>query len=654
MLKDVSMAENKVGSILAVDFGSVRTRVVLIDSVDGVYRLVVRGETRTTDGYPANDIMIGFERVLKQLTEATGRRFLTDTGKVIVPEQRDRSGVDVFAVTASIGRPLRAVVIGLMPGVSIASAIRAASGTYIDVAQSVSLDDGRTEEERLNAILLSHPDVIFLTGGVDGGPKSPVLALARLARLAVALIDRARRPTVIYSGNNTLAAEISTLFEDVATVLVAENVRPAMEKEQFDSARLQLGQAFDRYKENRSESFANLSQMSQTGVLPTGQSYTVLADYLGKTQYENVALMDIGSSASTLAVSLAGRVSTSIRTDIGLGHSAAELLERAGMEEITRWLPFATTHAELLNYTLNKSLRPGTIPGTLYDLHIEHALLKAGARLMLGSVKWDYGRTPLDLVIGAGTAFTGTGSPAYTALLLLDALQPTGVTTLQSDPFGMVAAMGAIALHTPEAVVQLLEEGNLNTLGTCIALDGKPPLDKRAAQVKITFADGDVVEESVMGGHLWMIPLQTYEQAEVEINCQAGTSINGKRRVKLTVSGGTVGLIIDGRGRPLSLAADLATRAAQVSQWIHELTGDPLLEIDPAWLEAKEEPETGLPGEKPPQKGKSTKQKQAKPPKKGRRGKKKGDDEPTDAELEALFGEPDADDEIDELRNVLS
>ncbi|GAB4513232.1 MAG: glutamate mutase L [Anaerolineae bacterium] len=640
-----------VGSILAVDFGSVHTRVVLIDSVEGRYRLVVRGETRTTDGYPANDIMVGFERVLRDLTDATGRRFLTDSKQVITPEGRDRSGVDMFAVTASIGRPLRAVVVGLVPEVSIASAIRAASGTYIQIAETIHVEDGRSEEERLNAILLSNPDVILLAGGMEHGARSSVLNLADLVKLAVSQVEPNRRPTVIYSGNSQIAEDVALRFDSTTNLLIADNVRPGLRQETYDSARLQLGKAFNRYKETRSASFGQLGSMSQTGVLPTGQSYAVLAEYLGKTLYKNVALIDVGSSASVAALSIKGRIATSIRTDIGLGHSAGEFVENtANLSAIMDWLPFTVPTKELINYGLNKSLRPGTVPHSLRDLHIEHAMLKAGIRNLLETAMLEWESVPMDAIIGAGAALTGTGNPGYDALLLIDALQPIGVTVLQNDPYGLIAAMGAIALHTPEAVVQLLEEEALQPLGTVISLEGQPRPEKPVAQVTVRLESGEVIEETVIGGHLWTLNLATYERATVDIKCQAGLTVNGSRRLKTQVMGGAAGLVIDARGRPLRFT--LMQRTEMMPAWISEMTGDPALAIPPDWIQGDEQPDLeALLTETPEQQaGKAEKPRKEK---RGRRGRRQQADAVPNADgLDDLF-KPDEDD-IDELRNVLS
>src|SRR5688572_15238523 len=127
------MAEERSGSILSADFGNVTTRAILIDLVDGVYKLVARGEGRTTAGFPVGDVSVGLKRVAEQMSAVTGRKLLYEDGQLITPEQPDRSGVDHFVATASTGRSLRTVLIGLVPDVSIASGLRAAAGTYIDI-----------------------------------------------------------------------------------------------------------------------------------------------------------------------------------------------------------------------------------------------------------------------------------------------------------------------------------------------------------------------------------------------------------------------------------------------------------------------------------------------------------------------------------------
>jgi hypothetical protein len=635
----------RIGSILAVDFGSVNTRCILIDLVEGRYRLVGRGESRTSDGFPAYDLDAGFHQAIREMEAATGRKILTDNGQLIRPEQSDRSGVDAFGMTASIGRPLRAVIIGLTPDVSVATALRTAAGTYVEVLATLNLADGRSEEERLNAVLLSYPDVLIITGGTEQGARDAVLRLAEIARLAVSLTSPDNRPTVIYSGNHANADDIQALFDDLTTVLIAENVRPSLQEERLDSARLQLGKAFDYYNEIRSESFAAIGSMSDSGVQPTAQSYTVMAEYLGKTHAGGVALVDAGSTTNVLAVASGGQLTSSIRTDLGIGHSARQLVEIVGEDRVARWLPFYLQPGELENYAINKSLRPFTVPSTLRDLYLDHALLRAGIRnaLLRANPDWEDEPLALEMLIGAGGGLTRTGHPAYDTLLMLDSIQPSGVTRLQSDPYGMIAAMGALALRGPHIVVQLLEGGSLNMLGTAVSLQGRPRLDKPAMQVEIMLAgQKQAIKQTVMGGHLWVYKLPPGKTAQISVKCQSGTSINGQRSVKLTVVGGQAGLIFDARGRPLPLMVDVVNRAQQLPLWVHEVTGDPIQEIAESWLAEPEMQE---------QKPSRVERK----PKRSRGRRRKKQEATADDELDELLQGLDRDeDEIDELRNVLS
>lgn len=656
-------------SILSVDFGSVHTRAVLFDLVEGRYQLLAVAETRSTDSFPVNDIAVGLDRVLRELTETTGRIFTAPDGRIAIPETANRVGVDVFTATASIGRPLKAIVVGLHPDISVASAQRAASGTYVDVVTTLHLADGRDSNERLNAILLNTPDVVIIAGGTDGGADSSVMALVESVRLAISIIDKSRRPNVIFAGNSALTARLETMFEGLSTVLIAKNVRPTVNQEHIESAQLQLARAFDLYKEQRSQDFAPIAATSAVGVLPTAQGYRIVADYLGKIISGGVALVDIGSAASVLAASFGGNVSTVIRSDIGLGHNALMLLRTVGTETIRRWLPFNINETELYNYAANKMLRPATIPSSLRDLYIEHSLMRAGMDILAKAARpaWTNTKQPgqIGMIIGAGSPLTSLGHPAYTALLLLDALQPVGISQLYADPFGVIPALGAMASIEPEAAVQVLDGANLEPLGTAISLAGVPSFDKNTIRVKITLASGEVINQIVKGGHLWVYPLPIGQTVTVRLRVSGrGLSINGRRRLRIKVTGGTAGLIFDARGRKQNfesviLTTDLKTRSVYMPLWAHEVTGDPLLEIDPSWVDELEIPLEDAEETAAPARGRGRRRGDAQRKRRGLLGRRRGGSEAGGIDAptldDDLFDEDEADDKVsaaDQLREL--
>lgn len=587
------MSEEHSGSILAIDFGNVQTRALLIDLVDGFYRLVARGDTRTTAGYPANDARLGLNRVVEQISAVTGRKLLTNDGKIITPEQNDRSGVDTFVTTASTGRTMRTVLVGLVPDVSIASARRALAGTYVEIVEALTLEDGRSVEQQINAIVGSRPDLIFITGGMEGGAEEPVLRQAKAVQQALRLIKGGRKPALLYAGNSALAPQMRDLFGTLATLFIAPNVRPSLDEEELEGAQAQLALVYNDQQAKRG-SFGALTRMSRNGVLPTAQSYNLITDYLGQATGKNVLAVDVGSAVGILSAYIEKHVTTSIRTDIGLGHSADSLLSTVGAATINRWLPYVTTTNQIRHYALNKTLLPGSIPETIKGVFLEHAFLRAGIGALVEASRPTWKRylttaenmlpPQFDTIIGAGAGLTETGSSGFGTLLLLDALQATGVSRVLLDAYGIIAALGSLAYANPEAVVQVLESSSLETAGTVFSLSGIPALNRPVLHVRIKTSDGQVIKHHVAGGHIWVYPLGIGKTAVVDVSAGRGLNINGKGRVKVTAEGGTVGLIFDGRGRPLPLAKDAAGRAAQIPLWISEITGNPPILIADDWL----------------------------------------------------------------------
>lgn len=598
----------QMNSVVAVDFGNVRTRALLIELVEGAYTLIASATEPSTHAFPANDPSVALLRALRRLSELGGRRLINGE-RIVTPEEATRSGVDAFVATSSVGQPLRTVVLGLMPGFSLASALRATAGTYVSVVETLALEDVIDTESALNTILLARPDLIFISGGVDGGAVGPVRQLADVAALALRLVPRDERPMVLYAGNAALAAEMTGRFSALTTVFTAPNVRANAHREQTAPAQLQLASAFDLLTEQRNRGFVTVGEQSRVGVLPNAQSYHLIAAFMGQSIHPrpNVLIADVGSATSTLAVSIRGRANTVIRTDVGVGHSAATLLDAAGLDALRAWLPFAATETEIRNFALNKSARPAQIPDSLRALYLEHALLRAGLRLLFNASRpaWDQNRPAsahrtlpvFQRIVGAGGALTGVGRPGLAAMLLLDALQPAGITRLEMDPDALIPALGAIARFNPQAVVQLIDQRGLDLLGACVSLSGRPRPDKPAARVRLTMPNGEVVRATVIGGQLWRYPLGLGVRARLDVRVLGRLNIGGKRSVRLSVVGGAAGVIIDARGRPLPLAADIKVRSAQLTAWYAQATSDPVREIQPEWLQelmlenARSEPE---------------------------------------------------------------
>ncbi len=85
----------------------------------------------------------------------------------------------------------------------------------------------------------------------------------------------------------------------------------------------------------------------------------------------------------------------------------------------------------------------------------------------------------------------------------------------------------------------------------------------------ITFPDGTIVKEQLKFGDLKLYSLAWGQKANVmlqptkHVNLGAGAGVSVTREAW----GGVVGLMLDGRGRPLQLPEDQQVRVASLTKW---------------------------------------------------------------------------------------
>ena len=116
----------KLHSILATDCGSTTTKAILIEYIDGEYRLTHRGEAPTTVEAPFEDVTRGVLNAVMEVEELAGRKIL-DGDEILTPQTND-DGVDIYISTSSAGGGLQMMVAGVVQSMSGESAERAALG----------------------------------------------------------------------------------------------------------------------------------------------------------------------------------------------------------------------------------------------------------------------------------------------------------------------------------------------------------------------------------------------------------------------------------------------------------------------------------------------------------------------------------------------
>jgi MutL protein len=572
-------------TLLAVDVGSVHTRASLFDVVDNQYRLVATGRSLSTGTTPLLDISEGVRMAMDQIQTITGRRLLDDQDGLIMPSTSQGGGVDVFVATSSAGPRLRAVLVGLTPGVSLESGRHLATSTYLDVVEEIGLADRRRDDERIDLILAARPDLILIVGGTDGGAEESVLGLVEGVALAAGLRPGGQSPRVLYAGNRQLGEAIVEHFGEESAVTLAPNVRPSLEREELTSARNRMAEVIAELRSSRISGFDLLRQWSGGYLMLTADAFGRVVRHLSQfyDARKGVLGVDLGASQTTIAAAFGGDLRLTVRTDLGLGAPLPSLLRSASIDSITRWLPSEMADDLVRDYIFNKSLQPQTIPMEMDELHLEFALARQLLQTALGLARpaWPKGRNgrgaflpAMEPILAGGGVLSRAPRPGYAALALLDSLQPTGITTLVLDPYGLTPALGAAAAVLPMVTVQVLESGSYVSLGTVVSPLGGGRAGRPVARVKLEREGQAALEGEVRLGQLVVLPLGQGEIGRLTLRPERGFDVGfggyGKAGA-LKVSGGAVGLIIDARGRPLALPKDAGRRRELHQKWLYDI-----------------------------------------------------------------------------------
>ncbi len=575
--------------MLAVDVGTVTTRAMLFDVVDGRYRFLALGTAPSTAQAPYHDVAEGIRQAIDQLQAITGRTLIDEKEQLVLPSSGEGYGVDTFAATISAGPALKIAVVGLLEDISLESACRLAATTYAGVVERISLNDRNKPEARLQTILRLRPDMVLITGGTEGGASQSILRLLESVGLACYLMPESQRPEVIYAGNQALQDEVESSLGKIVDLHFAANVRPTLEHEQLEAAQTELAEAFCRVRGKTIPGVSMLDQWAGGGLLPTAYGFGRTVRFLSKAYGSNKGVMgvDLGASSTTIATAYDGKLDLAVHPNLGLGGPLPKILSEVQVEKIARWVPFEVSPETIRDYAYHKSLYPASIPATEEDQALEQAFARV---ILQQAVKRSQGRfavrpgleassgllPPFEPIVATGSVITRAPSLGSSLLTLLDGLQPTGVTTLVMDQNHIAPVLGAAAAVNPVLAVQVLDSNTFQYLGTVISPSGNARPGTPVLRVKMVYASGHETNIDVKQGSLEVIQLPLGQSAALHLQAlhRMDVGMGGPGRSgRLKVQGGALGVVIDARGRPLRMAEDPARRQELMKKWLWTLGG---------------------------------------------------------------------------------
>jgi uncharacterized protein (TIGR01319 family) len=317
---------------LLIDFGSTFTKLVAVDL--DTAQLIGRSQAPSTVG---TDVREGLVQALTRLHERNPvfDRAPKDLGVL--------KGKIVFASSSAAGG-LRIAVVGNVPGLTVEAANQAALGAGAKVVGSTAF---KLAEEKLRELQELRPDMILLTGGVDGGDAATILHNARL--LAESLLS----VPIVVGGNNAAAQEVAGILRQGRKEgRFVDNVMPRAGILTVESAREEIRKLFmDRITDAK-----GLDEVKEfvPVVLPTPmavlQGIRLGADGTANEKgWGDMLVVDVGGAttdvhsigdglpagenviARGLAEAYAKRT---VEGDLGIRFNAATILARVGMENL--------------------------------------------------------------------------------------------------------------------------------------------------------------------------------------------------------------------------------------------------------------------------------------------------------------------------------
>jgi hypothetical protein len=401
----------------------------------------------------------------------------------------------------ALGRDLRVALLSGRDDASRRAVARIALASAAEIAVFVRTSDARSFVEIAQALRDAAPDVVL----VHGSAKDAAALSERLEALRLGCEPQRPAPRIFALAEAPLAQSL--------------HLRAGpFEFETFPEAAALV------------RALRDLRRRGSEGVLLRDALIEDAARSLATTTSADALVVDVSERSTSLVLARAdGQLEAAHIVPLGLGEGADHVVARAGLDRVRRWLPWPIDAPALLERVFNRARWPGALPATEAAVLLEMALAREAMAHALGDAK-DAGLdvaamrvAPSILITGRGAAFPKS---AQSLLVLVDGLEPTGVSTVFREP----------------------DDGHAERIAMVISLT-----PQRSAKLRFIRAAGRS-ETKVAPGSFALLPMTGDVAA-------SGAGVRGHGHA------GSLGVLIDARGRPLSLPERDGERIPAVSRW---------------------------------------------------------------------------------------
>ncbi len=571
-------------TILATDCGSTTTKAILIEKIEGEFQLTFRGEAPTTVEEPFEDVTKGVINSIIEIEELSGRKIL-NKDKIITSSIRnehkvgfksDNEGVDVYISTSSAGGGLQMMVAGVVKSMTAESAQRAALGAGSIVMDILASNDKRLFHEKVKKIRDLRPDMILLSGGIDGGTVSHVVKLAEILESAnpKPRLGLDFKIPIIYAGNKKAIKGIDSKLGDITDLKIVDNIRPKLEIENLQPSRDKIHDLFMEHVMAQAPGYEKLMSWADAPIMPTPGAVGQIIKKIADKNNISVVGVDIGGATTDVFSVFKGIFNRTVSANLGMSYSICNVLAESGYDSISRWLPFKIDEVDLTNRIANKMIRPTTIPQSMEELIIEQSLAREALNLSflqhkqfavsLKGVQQERtisdafkqsssGKTlvdmlELDLIVGSGGVLSHAPRRNQSFLMMVDSFNPIGITQIAVDSIFMMPQLGVLSSIHPDAALEVFDRDCLIRLGTSI----NPIIKNKSGEFDLfdySFSYNNKNYTGTIKSHDLELLAIPYEPIDIILMPKNNVNLgNGfGQKIEARIYGGEVGILFDGR-----------------------------------------------------------------------------------------------------------
>ena len=423
---------------------------------------------------------------------------------------------DAVRVAALLGRDpqlARAMAFGALAG---GASLVGLLGTH----------DGRSFVERAELLRDAHPDLIVALAS-DRRDVDGIVDLAEALRFGCA--DQHPLPHILVAADERVRDRIAAAC-------------PANTIEALPDVRMPAG------REALVARLRAVRRRAQGDVVLRDEALEAAARAMAVEAKADVVVLDVTGGATSVIHARPDGVVLGIHERLGVGAAADRVVARAGLDRVRRWIPRAVEAPALLERVFNRARWPDAIPASVLALSLEMALAREAIAHALADAEragaslepaW---AAPLIVLTGR---LAQLPRAAQSLLVAIDVFGATGPALISRAPGDALVAAGALAAR-----------GRVATLPTIDAIAIVAEMwPRRSAVVRVKDENG-VVEERVARGSFLLVPTK----GVVEIELPRTTVRPRAEHLEL-------GVVIDVRGRPLTLPPRDAERIPTLARW---------------------------------------------------------------------------------------